>query len=265
MQIRSFRVLLFIGVFYYLPVQSMAWGKLGHRIVGEVAQAHLTKKAARKVKEILGDETMAMASNWADFVRSDPGYKYLNDWHFLDFDEDMPYDAMFTFFQKDTAVNVYSRVNYLVNELKNKNLAQDRKVFDLKMLIHLVGDMHQPLHVGRKGDLGGNKIKVMWFGEPSNLHKVWDEQLIQHQELSYTEFTTAIDHPTKEQISKWQSDPVGEWVFEAHQLEEKISKEIKPDEKLSYDYSFKYLATLNEQLLKGGVRLAGLLNQVFAQ
>jgi len=263
MQVKFFRNLVLFGLFIYLPFQSMAWGMLGHRIVGEVAEAHLNKKALKKVQDILGPETMAIASTWADFIKSDTSYRYLNNWHYLDFDEDMPYNSMLAFFQQDAGADVYTKINFLANELKDKKLPQDKKVFDLRMLIHLVGDVHQPMHVGHKADLGGNKIKVMWFGETSNLHRVWDEQIIESQELSYTEYTAAIDHPTKDEIKKWQSDSVSQWIFDTHQLSERIYSDVKPDQRLSYDYEYKYLSVVNDQLLKGGIRLAGLLNSIF--
>jgi len=134
----------------------------------------------------------------------------------------------------------------------------------LRVLIHLVGDVHQPLHVGRPEDLGGNKIKVMWFNESKNLHQIWDEQLVQFQQLSYTEYASAINFTTKEQVTAWQLEPVSKWVYQSYQLAEKIYSDIKqPDQRLDYKYNYNYVTTLNLQLLKGGVHLAGLLNEIF--
>ena len=131
-------------------------------------------------------------------------------------------------------------------------------------MIHLVGDIHQPLHVGRLEDLGGNKVKVLWFKDSSNLHQVWDEKLIDFQQLSYTEYAAAINFSSKEQRKIWQEEPLSLWFYQSYQHAEKIYAEVKaPDEKLGYQYNFKYIKTLDEQLLKGGVRLAGLLNDIF--
>jgi hypothetical protein len=120
------------------------------------------------------------------------------------------------------------------------------------------------MHVGRLEDLGGNKVKVLWFNDPSNLHQVWDEKLIDFQQLSYTEYASAINFSSKEQRKIWQHEPISIWFYQSYQNAEKIYADVKaPDEKLGYQYNFKYIKILDEQLLKGGVRLAGLLNEIF--
>lgn len=134
----------------------------------------------------------------------------------------------------------------------------------LRLLIHFVGDIHQPLHAGRFEDLGGNKIKVSWMNAPTNLHTLWDSQLINFQQLSYTEYAAAINFTTKAQRKEWNKATISSWVWDSYQLSEKIYGDIKePDQKLDYKYNFNYLATLNQQLLKGGVHLAGILNEIF--
>jgi hypothetical protein len=164
----------------------------------------------------------------------------------------------------DTIVDAYTKINFLIKKLKNNGIGQEEKRMYLRLLIHIVGDIHQPLHVGREEDRGGNKIKVIWFGQPTNLHAVWDEKLIDMQQLSYTEYTKAINHTTPATIAKWQQAPIVSWLYESYKLANKIYGDIKqPDQKLSYLYNYDYIETVNEQLLKGGVRLAGLLNQIF--
>lgn len=248
----------------YLPLQSSAWGILGHRIVGEIAESYLTPKAKAEIQKILGTETVALASTWADFIKSDSAYKYLNSWHYIDFPKGLSYAQMQEELNKDTAADAYTRINFLVRELKKKNLPQDKKSFYLRLLIHLIGDVHQPLHVSPEGTAGGNDIRLTWFGTPSNLHRVWDEQLIENQELSYTEYTKAINHTTALQRKTWQSQPLSQWLFESYTISQQLHAEFtEQNPKLSYRYNFDHIATVNEQLLKGGVRLAGVLNEIF--
>ena len=136
----------------------------------------------------------------------------------------------------------------------------------LRLLIHIVGDVHQPLHVSEEGDAGGNDIKVTWFGTPSNLHRLWDEQLIDDQKLSYTEYTKAINFSTAAQRKVWQSQPISQWLFESYTISVQLHNEItSQNPKLSYRYNFDHIYTLNDQLLKGGVRLAGVLNDIFGK
>lgn len=256
--------IILIGLLFYLPFQSMAWGLLGHRIVGQIAESYLSTKAKNSIQQILGTESIAMTSNWPDFIKSDTSYNYLSSWHYMNAPDNLSYPEFQSFLKKDTAVDAYTQLNFVIRELKNKQLSQDKKLLYLRLLIHIAGDVHQPLHLGRKADLGGNLIKVLWFNQPTNLHSVWDEKLIDFQQLSYTEYAHAINHTTIAQRKKWQQEPISEWLYESYTLSEKLYSEItEPDQKLSYRYNFDHIAELNEQLLKGGVRLAGLLNQLF--
>ena len=262
---RSFFKNIFLIAFcFYLPLQSMAWGMLGHRIVGEIADSYLTSKTRKEIQKILGNESIAMASTWADFIKSDTAYKYLYNWHFVDFKDNASYDSVMATLANDTGVDAYTKLNFLVTELKNKDLALDKKQMYLRLLIHIVGDVHQPLHVGRTSTAGGNTVKLVWFGQASNLHRVWDEQLIEYQQLSYTEYAKAINFVSPEQKKTWQSQPITQWLFDSYQISEQLHNEIKdPTQKLSYEYNFYHVDTLNQQLLKGGVHLAGLLNDIF--
>jgi len=134
----------------------------------------------------------------------------------------------------------------------------------LRLLIHIVGDVHQPMHVSREEDQGGNKIYVMWFNQKANLHSIWDSNLIEDQKLSYTEYTKAINYTTASQRAVMQKQPVSHWIYDSYIIAQKLYKEInQPEQKLSYRYIYDHIQIANDQLLKGGVHLAGLLNQIF--
>ena len=262
--LKKFKLLAIIACLIYLPMQSMAWGTLGHRIVGEIADKYLTLKAKKEIQKILGNESVAMSSNWADFVKSDTNYRYLSIWHYVNFDSGLNYNEFTAFLNRDTAVDAYTKINFLKKELKNKLLPQDKKVMYLRLLIHFVGDIHQPLHAARNGIVGGNSIRLSWFNENTNLHRVWDSHLIDFQQLSYTEYVNAINFVTPAQRLAWQKEPMSKWLWDSFQLSEAIVADVKqPNPRLGYEYDFKYIATLNQQLLKGGVHLAGMLNDIF--
>ena len=236
----------------------------GHRIVGQVAANHLTPAARKAVKKILGNESLAMASNWPDFIKSDNRYNYLSPWHYINLPDKLQQDAFNHQLQKDTGTDAYTKLNFIISQLKDKNLPHDKQVFYLRLLVHIVGDVHQPMHVSREEDQGGNKIFVKWFNTPTNLHHVWDEDIVEYQKLSYTEYTNAIDHATAQQLNTWQHQPINTWFFESYNIAQNLYGEIKEDgQKLSYRYNFDHIDTVNQQLLKGGIRLAGLLNTIF--
>lgn len=258
--ITAFIFLLFISS----PHSSFAWGMQGHRIVGQIADSYLTSKARAEIKKILGNESIAMVSNWPDFIKSDTNYRYLNVWHYADFAKGLNYQQLNDELKKDTTADAYTRLNFLIKQLKRKNLPLDTKRMYLKLLIHIAGDVHQPMHVSPEGTSGGNDIKVTWFNNPTNLHSVWDEALINYQQLSYTEYANWINHTTTKQRLEWQHDPMSRWFYESYTLSSKLHDQIKePNPRLSYLYNYQHVAELNQQLLKGGVRLAGLLNQIF--
>jgi hypothetical protein len=259
----TLKKIIILGLCFYMPIQSYAWGALGHRIVGQIAESYLSPAAKKEITKILGTESLAMATNWADFIRSDTSFNYLSKWHYININEGLTFEQVQAILKNDTTVDAYTKMIFLSKQLKNKLLTKEKKAFFLKFLIHIVGDIHQPMHAGRPDDQGGNKINVLWFNAPTNLHTVWDSRLIDFQQLSYTEYTAAINHTTKAQRILWQKQPISEWIWESYQMAEKIYSDIKPDDKLGYLYNYKFIEIVNQRLLKGGVHLAGLLNEIF--
>ena len=256
------KLLLIVGLFY-IPLQSMAWGTEGHRICGQIASMYLTPKARKAIEAILGNESLALAGNWADFIKSDPDYSYLSSWHYINFDRQLTYPEMVEFLNHDNSVDAYTKLLFLVRELKKGGLSRANQLLYVHMLIHIIEDIHQPMHTGHADDKGGNDFKVSWFSNQTNLHSVWDSQLIDFQQLSYTEYAAAINHSTPAQRAEWQKAPISQWIFESSQIAEKLYTEIKPGDILNYKYNFTHIDTLNQQLLKAGIRLAGMLNAIF--
>jgi hypothetical protein len=241
----------------------MAWGMLGHRVVGQIAETNLNPKTKIALKGIMGNETLAMSSNWADFVKSDKSYDYLYNWHFVNFAAGLSSADINGLLKADTTVNAYTKINFLVNELKKKNLPKAQKIIYIRLLVHIVGDIHQPMHTGRAEDKGGNDVKLTWFGKSSNLHSVWDTELVESQQLSYTEYTQAINFCSAKQKADWQHAPINAWITETYGMAQTIYGGVALGDKLSYRYIYDNLNTVNSQLLKGGIRLAGVLNQIF--
>ena len=260
---KTIYTLLIATFLLYMPFHASAWGANGHRIVGEIGESYLTAKAKLAIQQILGFESLAIASTYSDFIKSDTSYKYLDAWHYCDFEDGFTKETMNDYFKNDTAVDAYTKLNFIIKELKNKSITKEKKQFYLRMLIHIVGDVHQPFHVGRQSDLGANRVRLSWFNEPTNLHAVWDEKLIENQKLSYTEYTKAINHTTLAERKKLQQQPMSDWFYESYVLSRKVYTDTKPDAKLSYRYTYDHIAEVNAQLVKAGVRLAGVLNSIY--
>lgn len=254
MKLRSaFTILSFLAI----PLLAFSWGKTGHRIVNEIAWQHMTKKARKNVQAVLGDEQLPLVGNWMDFIRSERSYDSLKYWHYCTVPDGKTYTEAGTPEKGDA---VYG-INKLTEELRTKQFSVD-EVFALKCLTHLVGDIHQPLHVGNGTDKGGNDAKVEFFWSKTNLHRVWDSGMIDHQQLSYTEYAMWINVAKKDQIDQWQSTTVLDWVNEAIAVRSQVYN-YPENGKLSYRYVYDNVALMNNQLLKAGIRLAGILNVIY--
>ena len=184
---RSLLILVFIVLFSSFSLTaSEDWGKTGHRTMGEIATKHLSKKAAKKISALLGGESLAFVSTYADEIRSDDAYRKYAPWHYVSF----PFGARYEDTPKNKKGDIIVGIQNCIDVLKDATSSQKDKEFYLRMLVHFIGDLHMPLHVGLKEDRGGNSFKVKWFGKQTNLHSVWDTKIIEGYEMSYTELTS---------------------------------------------------------------------------
>ena len=256
------RTFLLIAVLFIVQY-AFSWGVIGHRVIGEIAQQHLTKKAKKELRKLTGKETLAWWANWPDFIKSDSTWNHASPWHYVDLPGHLEKEKFIDELKKLPGKNLYTQIQAMIAELKNKSLPLEKRRIALYFLIHLVGDLHQPLHVGRDEDAGGNKIVVYWFDKKTNLHSLWDSMLIEFQQYSYTEYAKLLDIKEPEDVKAWQSTSLEDWFYESHELSDVIYDATAAESKLGYKYNYQFQKTLDEQLLKGGLRLAVLLNQAF--
>ncbi len=241
-----------------LPVAAFGWGANGHRIVGLIGYNHLTPAAASAVHAILDGRNLAQVATWPDDIRSDPAWSHSAPWHYISIDDDESWENL----RRSKNGDVLSKLEEAGAMLRDTAADPTARWQALAWIVHLVGDVHQPLHVGRRDDLGGNRVHVHWFEEVSNLHKVWDSEVIEQQQLSFTEYAWFIDHPTPDEIEQWQASGPLEWAKESREMRSRVYEFETLD--LGYAYAYQHKPLIEERLLKGGVRLAGLLNAIFA-
>ncbi|MDE0471448.1 MAG: S1/P1 nuclease [Ekhidna sp.] len=239
--------------------QLFGWGQNGHRIVGLIAERHLSEKALKKIEGVLQNETLAEVSTYMDFIKSDAAYRHMSAWHYATIPDDQTYDEAGTPKKGD----VIQTIQRLIIELKSKKFTDVDEAFALKCLVHLVGDIHQPLHVGNGKDRGGNDVKVKYFGTNTNLSKVWDTRIIEGQNYSYTEYVEWINHPSDEELSAWSSLNVLDWANESKEYRRQCYETMPENKELSYQYGFENIKLLNQRLLQAGIRLANVLNDIY--
>ncbi len=246
-----------------IPTVSFAniWGRTGHRVTGHIAEKHLTKKARKAIKELLDGNSLAFASTYADEIKSDRSFSSYTPWHYVNY----PFAKTYQESEKSEFGDIVVAIDKCINVLTDKNSSRADKVFHLKFLVHLMGDLHQPMHAGLEEDRGGNDIQVQWFGEGSNLHRVWDTNMLESYGMSFYELGNELNNATSKKERKTiQQGTIIEWLAESHDYANDIYKSVNVGEKLGYSYSYKYNSILFERLKKGGFRLAKVLNDVFS-
>ena len=236
------------------------WGATGHRAVGEIADGYLTKKAKRNIEKLLGGESLALVSTFGDDIKSDRAYSKYYTWHFVN----MPFDEKYEDTEKNPEGDLVVGIEKCIAVLKDENASKEDKVFHLKMLVHFMGDLHQPMHVGLKEDKGGNDFQVQWFRSGTNLHSVWDSKMINHFNMSYTELASNESDLSKMQVEKLQEGTVTDWLNETHEYAVKAYKSAEKGENLGYRYMYDNFHIVRSQLQKGGIRLAKVLNDLFS-
>ena len=254
---------IFIAVFFIFGIaEASAWGVTGHRVVAEIAENHLTNRAKRKLKKLIGKQKLAYWANWPDNVRNSSEWKNTSTWHYVNIPPQETKEQFIEQLKNNNKPNIYTAIQNVKGIIVDKNTPNaDREIY-LRFLVHFLGDMMQPMHTGREEDLGGNLIKIQFFKKDTNLHSLWDSGLIDNTKYSYTEFARVLDVKSKEEIQKIQSGSLEDWLYESHQAANQLYASVKPGENYSYDYQQQYKDLLERQLLHAGLRLAKILNEV---
>lgn len=266
---RSFIIIISL-IMLFDATAAFGWGSKGHDIVAAIAEQHLTPKAKRKIDKLLDGKSIIYFSSWMDNIQNSPywenGYNLTKTWHYANVDKGLTYDTM----QKNPAGDVVTGLEQLTDEMMNNydNLTDSMRVDYLKMIVHMVGDLHCPMHAGRLSDRGGNGTKVMWFRNETNLHSVWDSRMIESARTwSYSEWCEQLDRKDRKYRKSISDGSYEEWfsdtVEEAASIYEYVeaSEEIVPV--LSYQFVYDFSPLLEEQLLNAGYRLAHVLNTIF--
>lgn len=250
--------LMLLGLIY--SPNGFSWGKTGHRIVGEIAERNLNANTKKALKEIIGDEPLWRASTWADEIRSDPARSSTAFWHYVSIPDGKTYFDQ----KRNKDGDVIEALYRFEDVLRDPKATKENKLEALKFVDHFVGDLHQPLHVGLAEDRGGNSIRVKWFRDESNLHTVWDEEIINFEQLSYSEYANFLNKYSAEEKKAWEAGSFIDWAKESQELRPKVY-DLPENKNLSYEYGFKTKPIVELRLKQAGLRLAYVLNNIFAK
>jgi S1/P1 Nuclease len=271
------RFTAFFTLLITITLPAFAWGPEGHQVVADIARSHLTAAAKLSVRELLGNDDLAAASTWADEIKS--GRPETSGWHFVDiprnssgFSEERDCDRpeeKYPSSLHDHHNCVVDRISMFEQVLANRKASRQDRIEALKFLVHLVGDIHQPLHAIADAR-GGNDIHVTEFGSiqcgkfPCNLHFVWDIGLIEHAGRSEKDYAIYLEKLILRERLMGKADGTPEdWANESLRL----AKQVWLNEGSSVDEAY-YRANIpmvDERLALAGLRLAKTVNRVFAK
>jgi len=245
-----------VALLLVLPSGAAAWGATGHRVVARIAEHYVAPQTARAVEELIGPDSLVRVATWADEIKSDPSWNRASPWHYVN----VPPGGSLDTAERSDRGDLLEALERFSAVLRDRQADPAERETALRFLVHFVGDAHQPLHSGYAADRGGNDVLVTWFGDPTNLHTVWDSKLIDHQDLSFSEMAELIDHPTPEQIADWQASTFRDWYDESRALLDDVYD--LGDRRLGWDYAYRKTPIVEHRLLQAGVRLAGLLDRL---
>ncbi len=255
---------LVVFAFFLSFEWALAWGTTGHRVIAEVAERNLNCSTKAKLKKLIGKQKLAYWANWPDFIKSDTTgvWKHADVWHYVNIDPHSNFQEFSHALKAEKGPNLYSEIKRITTELKKGDLTLEQKQINLRFLIHLVGDLAQPMHAGRAEDLGGNKVRMKYFGQNTNLHSLWDSKLIDANMYSYTEYADVLDTLKRREKKQWMKGVnLEERFFASHQAANEIYAYTKPDQNYSYGYLYRFNGLLEKQLFEGGLYLAKVLNE----
>ncbi len=275
----------FFGITMVLILSSplaSAFGPTGHRTVGKIAENYLSAKAKKEIKKLLDGNSLARVSTWPDKIRSAPEeYSHTYPWHYATW----PIGQKKYSYKKTEGLLLVS-LDKNINILKDQSRPKEKRSFALKFIVHQIGDLHQPLHIGNGKDRGGNACKVYFHKDITNLHRLWDTNLIAHTKLSYTELSSFIIKTHKKNTALFRKGTPLTWAKESRNLRELIypknlhsenekkqslnktycqyskTPQVQDDQipRLSYLYSYQFMPILEKRIFQAGVRLAKILN-----
>ena len=230
-----------------------AWGPRGHKIVAQIARQYLDKSVIDSVDNYLGDISLEKAGYWMDEVVMNSSYDFMKPWHFVAIESDKTY----------VRTKMADVVNVLENTIVSMKKRKGRKetFLSIKILTHLVADIHQPLHCGFVKDKGGSQVKLRFFYKATDLHEVWDSEVLEYQGITAEDCLRLASQFTKRDIASYQRVDVLAWMEESRALLSYVY-DFKGN-KLGDEYLEKVTPIIKMQLVKAGLRLASVLNQSF--
>lgn len=245
----------------WLPSAAQAWGPSAHRVTAEVLEAFLCPAARAEVAAIAGDRPIAELAVWPDRIRDSAAWSHTRDWHYMNVADDEPVGA-------DTRAaggRILAAIRDNLALLPAGRTDAERRREALAFVLHLVVDLHQPLHVGRAADRGGNSVRVRFEDRETNLHRLWDSGLLNSMRLRPGEHAGALRALAVAGGADWAHGTLEGWADESRRLRPWVydfdARRKVPTISHRYAETARQLVTL--RLAQASVRSAQVLNDLW--
>jgi hypothetical protein len=248
-----------------LPLPAFAWGTEGHKASAAITADRLCPAAALAVQELLDGMTVEEASTWPDRVRRESRWEHARDWHYINIGDEAPFSALIEGAPGHGRLLSAIRENLAL--LADERAGGVRRREALSWVVHLVGDLHQPLHVGRSEDRGGNTISVRFQGQEMSLHELWDGALLRSAGLRPDDYHRSLEPLAELGAAAWAQGTLEHWAFESRRLRPWVydfdARRRVPLISKRYAETGRQLTSL--RLAQAGVRTAWLLNRLWCE
>ncbi len=247
---------------FYLLVSAVcfSYGPIGHRAISMIAQQELQPGVNQQLDSLLGKNGIIYFSTWADEIRDLPQYAESRPWHYQNLSPDKTPEMLTELWNnpESEGKHLFYAVQLMLQRLKDNKHDVDA----LKFLIHFVGDLHQPMHLGRADDLGGNRVPYRWFGSDINIHSLWDSYLIDHHRMSYTELAQYLEDTKGARKLELYQMSIPEIIAMSFEITARIYDYDREDTN-NYTYFRAFRNDLDTMLYLGGIQLAKMLNEIY--
>ena len=258
------RILIALVLMVAISAPSFGWGREGHEAIAKIADNHLQPSAKKKIEKYLGGRSIVYYAKWMDDYRKTKEYGFTNGWHTATVDENLKY--VHTPETGDAIYGIYKAIEILENY---KEHSDSTVAVNLKLLVHMVGDMHCPGHIYYTGrdqkysvDFGGGYVQPR---KKQKIHTVWDAAAIQATRIwGLYDWAWELDRlPKKEEKAVVAGTPLDWFEKNAQVCLFQFELSTTPDENLAQDFVNEAMPLLETQILHAGLRLAELLNKLF--
>lgn len=255
--IEKLRLVSLFALLTSVSIASFGWGRTGHHTIVDIAQNYVSKSTLDSINKYLSNDTWHAASTWMDELRGNSQFDYMRKWHYINVDKGQAYNPTI-----ENGDNVVTQLDSAIFKLKNRrNLTPEQVTINLKVIFHLMGDLHNPMHAGYGSDRGGNNVKVVYNGKSFNLHRIWDTEIIETNQYYKDNISNKINNTKKRELKRIVKGNATTWFIDARNALPTVYS--LTSDTITTEYLEHGHPVAENLLFSAGVRLGFTLNDIF--